>query len=67
MQPSVSTVRAKLHGDLAYLVQRCSNAVRMPNGTSVTVTGNSLAIFARQEDGSWKIQELVVNRDPKSQ
>jgi uncharacterized protein (TIGR02246 family) len=30
MQPSVSTLRAKVHGDFAYLFQRYSNAVRMP-------------------------------------
>lgn len=66
MQPTGRTLRAEVQGRLAYLVQEYSNEVRLPNGTSVTTTGKSLGVFRREKDGSWKIEALVVNRDPES-
>lgn len=65
MQPTGRTLRAEVQGPLAYLVQEYSNEVRLPNGTSRTITGKTLGVF-RREDGRWKIEALVVTRDPES-
>lgn len=63
-RPKGRTVRAEVSEDLAYLVEEYSSEVQPPESAPVTVTGRSMAVFRRQEDGGWKIEALVVNRDP---
>ena len=65
MKPTSRTLRAKVQGQLAYVVQEYSNEVRLPNGHTLTITGKSLGVFRRESDGRWKIEALVVNRDPE--
>jgi len=66
MKPTSKTLRAEVQGGLAYLVQEYSNEVHLPNGPTLTITGKSLGVFRREKDGTWKIEALVVNRDPES-
>jgi uncharacterized protein (TIGR02246 family) len=63
-EPTRETLRAEVAGGVVYLFERYANEVRMPNAPVQTVTGKSLAVFREQQDGSWKIEALVVNRDP---
>ena len=66
MKPTGKTLRAEVQGSMAYVVQEYSNEVHLPNGPTLTVTGKSLGVFRRENDGTWKIEALVVNRDPES-
>lgn len=63
-RPTGRTVRAEVGEDVAYLFKEYSSEVQPPESEPVTVTGSSLAVLRRQEDGGWKIEALVVSRDP---
>lgn len=62
--PERTTVEAEVAGDVAYLLELYTTEIELPNASNQTVTGKSLTVFRRQEDGSWRIHALVVNRDP---
>lgn len=64
--PSRTVVETEVLGDFAYVLDRYTSSVDLPNGPQMSVTGKSLAVFERQEDGSWRIAALVVNRDPET-
>lgn len=63
-RPTGRTIRAEVSGDVAYLFEEYSSEVQPPESEPVTVTGSSMSVLRRQEDGGWKIEALVVNRDP---
>lgn len=62
--PSRTRVKAEVVGNVAYVFEEYSSDVQFPERPPQTVTGRSLAVLRLQEDGSWKIDALVVNRDP---
>lgn len=64
-EPATRTVSLEVTGDVAYVVEAYSSDVLLSDTQTVTVTGYSMAVFRRQDDGSWKIDALVVNRDPR--
>lgn len=63
-EPTSTTIDAEVFGDGAYVFQRYSSVIHLPDGRRPTVSGCSLAVFERQADGTWKIAALIVNRDP---
>lgn len=63
-EPTSTTVATEVFGDVAYLLQRYSSVIHLPDGRRPTVAGYSLAVLKEQADGTWKIAALVVNRDP---
>lgn len=63
-EPTSTTVDSEVFGDRAYVFQRYSSVIHLPDGRRPTVSGYSLAVLEEQADGTWKISALVVNRDP---
>lgn len=64
-EPTRTTVHTEVGEEFAYLLEAYSSVIHLPDQPPQTVTGHSLAVFEKQDDGTWKIDALVVNRDPR--
>lgn len=59
-------LKGDLEGGFAYAVSAYENRVMPPGEDPIRVSGYGLAVFRQQADGEWKIEALVVNRDPNA-
>lgn len=62
-----SFVAFNTDGNLAYTLNYYDHHIFPPNADSFVNKGYSLAVFERQEDGSWKIDALTINKHPDAQ
>lgn len=61
---SSGVLRSSVAGELGYLVMSYSVRVEPPDSEGYLMEGYGSAVFRRQGDGGWKIESLVVNRQP---
>lgn len=59
-------LKGDLEGGFAYSVSAYENRVMPPGADPILVSGYGLAVFRQQSDGEWRIEALVVNRDPNA-
>lgn len=53
--------------DLAYMLSYYSHHIDPPNAESSVNKGYGLTVFARKNNGSWKIKAMTVNKNPNTQ
>lgn len=62
-----SFVAFNTDGNLAYTLNYYDHHIYPPEADSFVNKGYSLTVYERQEDGSWKIDALTINKHPDTQ